>query len=137
MKQSVLWKISVTTTPEAEDAVTQLLERAFGQPASSYIGAETGGAVVSVYVPTRPDWSKATQKELAEVHHRLQYPKWRLGQWPALPVGLLSLFGFFELRFSLFGSAWFRFFRTVFCIFVSTCHSDQWERLEWKNTCLE
>ena len=65
MKQSVLWKISVTTTPEAEDAVTQLLERAFGQPTSSYIDAETGGAVVSVYVPTRPDWSKARQKELA------------------------------------------------------------------------
>ena len=65
MKQTVLWKISVTTTPEAEDAVTQLLERAFDQPASSYIDAETGGAVVSVYVPTRPDWSKATQRELA------------------------------------------------------------------------
>ena len=65
MKQRVLWKISVTTTPQAEDAVSQLLESAFGQPASSYTDAETGGAVVSVYVPTRPDWSKARQKELA------------------------------------------------------------------------
>ena len=65
MKQSVLWKISATTTPEAEDAVTQLLESAFGQPVSSYTDAETGIAVVSVYVPTRPDWSRATQKELA------------------------------------------------------------------------
>ena len=42
MKQTVLWKISVTTTPEAEDAVTQLLESAFGQPVSSYTDAETG-----------------------------------------------------------------------------------------------
>jgi len=65
MKQSVLWKISATTTPEAEDAVTQLLESAFGQPVSSYTDAETGIAVVSVYVPTRPDWSRARQKELA------------------------------------------------------------------------
>jgi ribosomal protein L11 methyltransferase len=65
MKQSVLWKISVTTTPEAEDAVTQLLESAFGQPVSSYTDAETGIAVVAVYVPTRPDWSRARQKELA------------------------------------------------------------------------
>jgi ribosomal protein L11 methyltransferase len=65
MKQSVLWKISVTTTPEAEDAVTQLLENAFGQPVSSYTDAETGATLVSVYVPKRPDWSQARQKEIA------------------------------------------------------------------------
>lgn len=53
------------TTPEAEDAFTQLLESAFGQPVASYTDAETGIAVVSVYVPTRPDWSQARQKELA------------------------------------------------------------------------
>jgi ribosomal protein L11 methyltransferase len=65
MNRSVLWKISVTTVPEAEDAVTHLLESAFGQPVSSYTDAETGIVVVSVYVPTRPDWSRARQKELA------------------------------------------------------------------------
>jgi ribosomal protein L11 methyltransferase len=65
MKQSVLWEVSVMTTPEAEDAFTQLLESAFGQPVASYTDAETGIAVVSVYVPTRPDWSQARQKELA------------------------------------------------------------------------
>ena len=65
MKRTMLWKISVTTTPEAEDAVTELLESAFGQSVSSYTDAETGIAVVSVYVPTRPDWSQARQKELA------------------------------------------------------------------------
>jgi len=61
----MLWKISVTTAPEAEDAVTDWLAGAFGQPVSSYTDAETGIAVVSVYVPTRPDWSRARQKELA------------------------------------------------------------------------
>jgi ribosomal protein L11 methyltransferase len=65
MKRTMLWKVSVTTAPEAEDAVTDWLAGAFGQPVSSYIDAETGIAVVSVYVPTRPDWSQARQKELA------------------------------------------------------------------------
>jgi ribosomal protein L11 methyltransferase len=65
MKRTMLWKISVTTAPEAEDAVTELLESAFGQSVSSYTDAETGITVVSAYVPTRPDWSQARQKELA------------------------------------------------------------------------
>jgi ribosomal protein L11 methyltransferase len=64
MKQTRLWRISVTTIAEAEDAVTALLEIAFGQPACSWTDAETGIATVSVYVPTRPDWSRARQKEL-------------------------------------------------------------------------
>ena len=65
MKRPMLWKISVTTDPEAEDAVTELLETTFGHPASSYTDAETGIAVVSVYVPTRPGWSQTRQKGLS------------------------------------------------------------------------
>ena len=65
MKRTMLWKISVTTTPEAEDAVTELLESALGQPVSSYTDAETRHTAVSVYVPKRPDWSRARQAELA------------------------------------------------------------------------
>jgi ribosomal protein L11 methyltransferase len=65
MKRTVLWQISITTTPEAEDAIAQLLERAFGQTASSYTDAETHLAVVSVYTPTSPDWSQARQEALA------------------------------------------------------------------------
>jgi ribosomal protein L11 methyltransferase len=65
MKRTMLWRISVTTTPEAEDAVAELLESAFGQPICSWTDAETGVAVASVYVPTRPDWSRARQNELA------------------------------------------------------------------------
>lgn len=64
MKRSVLWKISVATTPEAEDAVTRLLERCCRQPVSSYTDAETGGVAVSVYAPTRSDWSEARQRGL-------------------------------------------------------------------------
>ena len=65
MKRTLLWKITVTTAPEAEDAVAEWVAGTFGQPVSSYTDAETGIAAVSVYVPARPDWSQARQKELA------------------------------------------------------------------------
>ena len=47
MKQTTLWKISVTTLAEAEDAVAELLGTAFGQPASSYTDADTRQVTVS------------------------------------------------------------------------------------------
>jgi ribosomal protein L11 methyltransferase len=65
MKRTMLWKISVTTTPEAEDAVAELLEGALGQPVSSYTDAETRQTAVSVYLQKRPDWCRARQAELA------------------------------------------------------------------------
>jgi ribosomal protein L11 methyltransferase len=79
MKRATLWKISVTIAPEAEDAVTELLESTFGQPVSSWTDAETGIAVVSVYVPTRPDWSPARRKELASGLRRISGSGLNLG----------------------------------------------------------
>jgi len=70
MKQTRLWRISVTTTREAEEAVAERLGNTFGQPASSYTDAETLQTVVSVYLTVRPDWSRARQAELAaELKH--------------------------------------------------------------------
>jgi len=65
MKRSMLWEISVTTIPDAEDAVAEWLGTAFRQPASSYTDADTRQAIVSVYLRDRPDWSSARRKELA------------------------------------------------------------------------
>lgn len=65
MKRRMLWKISVTTSPNAEDAVVELLETAFGQPASSYTDADTQQATVSVYLQDRPDWAAPGSRELA------------------------------------------------------------------------
>lgn len=79
MKRSVLWKISVDTTPEAEDAVTRLLERCCRQPVSSYTDAETGGVAVSVYAPTRSDWSEARQKDLLSGLRRIASNGLKLG----------------------------------------------------------
>ena len=65
MKRTPLWKISVTTDPEAEDAVAEMLGGAFAQPVTSYTDAEIRQTAVFVYVQERPDWSPARQAELA------------------------------------------------------------------------
>jgi ribosomal protein L11 methyltransferase len=44
-----LWRLSISTTLEAEDAVAELLGGFFGQPASSYFNVETQVSVVSVF----------------------------------------------------------------------------------------
>jgi ribosomal protein L11 methyltransferase len=44
----------VATTPEAEDAVSELLGAALGQPASSYFNLETGVSTVMVYCEQKP-----------------------------------------------------------------------------------
>ncbi len=53
------------TTAEAEDAVAEWLQCAFGQPASSYTDMETQLTQVSAYLKARPDWSRARRAELA------------------------------------------------------------------------
>lgn len=54
-----LWKISVSTSAAAEDAVAQLLERLFGQPASLYADARKQSVVATVYVPKASECSAA------------------------------------------------------------------------------
>ena len=50
MKRQSLWRVSVVTTPEAEDAVAELLGAAFRQPVSIYFDLETGRSAVAVYL---------------------------------------------------------------------------------------
>jgi len=45
-----LWRVSVITTSEAEDAVSELLGAVFGRPVSSYFNLETGVSTVTVYL---------------------------------------------------------------------------------------
>ena len=42
MKHKPLWRISVTTTREAEDAIAEMLGSTFGCAATSYLDAKTG-----------------------------------------------------------------------------------------------
>jgi len=66
MKTKPLWRVSVVTTPEAEDAVLELLGEVLGQPASSYFNLETGASTVTVYCEQKPAvFHEAREKILA------------------------------------------------------------------------
>ncbi len=53
------------TTPEAEDAVSELFGSTFAQPVSSYTDAETRVTVVTVFLRHKADWSRARRTALA------------------------------------------------------------------------
>ena len=58
--------VSLTVSPQAEDAASELMWRVLGQPASSYQVADLGTSVVSVYLEKESQWTPARRKELAE-----------------------------------------------------------------------
>ncbi|MBC8096912.1 MAG: 50S ribosomal protein L11 methyltransferase [Akkermansiaceae bacterium] len=58
MKTKPLWKISVVTNPEAEDAVAELIQSLFQEAVSSYTEAETGKTTVASYLSTKADWPR-------------------------------------------------------------------------------
>lgn len=51
-KQKPLWRISITTTLEAEDAVGEMLGKLLGSTASAYFDLEARTSCVSVFSPT-------------------------------------------------------------------------------------
>ena len=55
-KSKPLWRVSVITTPEAEDAVSELLGTVLDQPVSSYFNLETGVPTVTAYCRQKPAW---------------------------------------------------------------------------------
>jgi len=50
---NLLWRVSVSTSVEAEDAISALFGELFPEPASAYTDARTGRTVVAVYCPGR------------------------------------------------------------------------------------
>jgi ribosomal protein L11 methyltransferase len=66
-----LWKLSVTTSVEAEEAVAELLGRTFGQVPVSYCSTDTGAITVSVYLGEKPNWS-TTRANLEEELGRME-----------------------------------------------------------------
>jgi ribosomal protein L11 methyltransferase len=64
MKNQLIWKTSVTTTVEAEDAVAELLATHAAPNPSAYTDAETGGTTVSAYTTTPPKNPAATKRAL-------------------------------------------------------------------------
>ena len=63
-KQKPLWRISVTTSLEAEDAVTEMLGGIVGVAAAAYFNLETAVSTVSVFRDQKPD-AKRLKTEIA------------------------------------------------------------------------
>jgi ribosomal protein L11 methyltransferase len=72
MNRRPLWKISIATSPEAEDAVTELLGNTFGQLASSYTDVETRATTVTLYLTEKPLLDGAKRAQLAASIRRIQ-----------------------------------------------------------------
>jgi ribosomal protein L11 methyltransferase len=49
-----MWKLSIATTMEAEDAVAELLGNVFAQPATAHTNFASGRTTVAIYCSTRP-----------------------------------------------------------------------------------
>lgn len=64
MRARRLLKVSVAASPEAEEAVSELLERTFDTPASAYLDMESGGITVSVYLGQADKWNPAARATL-------------------------------------------------------------------------
>ena len=65
MKNKQLWRISVSTTLEAEDAVAELLGTIFNCNASSYFNVETQTSIVSVYFSEKWLLSREVREEIS------------------------------------------------------------------------
>jgi ribosomal protein L11 methyltransferase len=72
MKNKQLWRISVSTTLEAEDAVTELLGTIFNCNASSYFNVETQTSIVSVYFSEKWFLSREVREEISSGLKRIK-----------------------------------------------------------------
>ena len=73
MKTKSLWRVCVVTTPEAEDAVAELLGAAFHQPVSIYFDLETGRSAVAVYLRQKPVRSRKIREMILAGLQRIKY----------------------------------------------------------------
>ena len=99
-----LLKISVTTTSEAEETISSVLEKIIGQPAFVYVDAEKQTTVASVYASKTLDWSAATQATLRRELQRL-----RAGDLP-LGSGRISVA---KVRHEDWAESWKRHFKPI------------------------
>lgn len=75
MKAGSLWKVSLVTSAEAEDAVQDCLAEVLKQPAWSYTDARTHRTTVSAYLLKRSDIARFWRKQRVELLTRLQQIK--------------------------------------------------------------
>jgi ribosomal protein L11 methyltransferase len=119
MRRRPLWKVSIATSAEAEDAVAELLASAFGRPVASYRDVETGQTWVTAYLQERPGRSRRWREDLQA----------RLTR--ARAVGLNTAPGRISLarvRWEDWAESWKRHFRPI-AIGSSLMVKPSWSRL--------
>lgn len=62
--KSALLKLSIPSSLEAEEAVSEVLLELFGQPGSSYHDIELGTVTASIYLERTADWNVTTKSQL-------------------------------------------------------------------------
>lgn len=72
MSRQVLWKLSIATSQRSEEAVAQLLETRFGEPPSIYTDLAKSKTTVTIYLRSRPNWSKPAQADLRQTVKRIE-----------------------------------------------------------------
>ncbi len=104
MRRGPLWKLSVTTTSEAEEVVAELLGEILNEPTCSYTNASAGWTQVTAYLQARTAWTRAHAERL----------KARLEQITAcgLPVGTGRV-RLTRLRWEDWADSWKRHFRPI------------------------
>lgn len=103
MKPRTLWKISIATLPEADEAVIELLSASFQQPSATYLDLETGISTITVFLPEKPNWPKA-QKILKAGLARIKLCGLRIG------IGKISLA---KVRRENWAESWKRHFKPL------------------------
>jgi ribosomal protein L11 methyltransferase len=104
MKRRPLWKVSIATSAEAEDAVSALLAETLGQPVSSYTDIETGQTSVTAYLQKSPARSCGWRAHLQE---RLKRAR---GCGLGLGSGRISLA---SVRWENWAESWKRHFKPI------------------------
>jgi ribosomal protein L11 methyltransferase len=79
MKNKSLWRISVATSLEAEDAVGELLGTIFNRSASSHFDVEKQTSVVSVFCESKP--SQIVREEILAGLRRIKNCGLKIGAW--------------------------------------------------------
>lgn len=79
-RHQALFSVSVVTTPEAEDAVTELLQKVTGAPATSYEDLESGEVTATVYLESRDNLSKDTANRVRTGLDRIKESGLQIGR---------------------------------------------------------
>ncbi len=95
MKRVPLWEISVTTSLEAEEAVSELVGRVLDRSAAIYTNEETRVTTVSVYCQKRAEWTPGKRAALVPglkfIQQRLEYRRRKNCAAPGDAGGLVGI----------------------------------------------